>query len=244
MAGKGGVGKTTLSGLLVLRMAARGLSPVLAVDADPNSCLAEVLGLEAQATVGALRETLDEANRQGMDKQRYLELKIAEALTEGPDYDLVAMGRPEGPGCYCYANNVLKNVLARMAGSYPWLVVDNEAGLENLSRRLIADSEALILVGDASRRGMATMERIHGLAREMGISHKKLAMVVNRVRPGVPPRGLDELAVAAGADTVVELPENDELAELDARGESLDGLGEDNPLVQGADRLLDDLDLG
>ncbi|MFW5838259.1 MAG: AAA family ATPase [Desulfovibrionaceae bacterium] len=243
VAGKGGVGKTTLSGLLVLRLAARGLAPILAVDADPNSCLDEALGLTVQATVGSLREDLDEARRMSMDKQRYLEMKIAEALTEGEDFDLVAMGRPEGPGCYCYANNVLKDVLARMAASYPWLVVDNEAGLENLSRRLIASSEALILVGDGSRRGLATMERIFELAREMGVAFEKVALVVNRVKPGLSPLGLDELAGKTSADAVIQLPENEQLARLDAEGAGLAGLAPANPLIAGVDRLLDDLNL-
>lgn len=241
MAGKGGVGKTTLSGLLALRLAARGLSPILAVDADPNSCLGEALGLTVRATVGAVRESLDEARRLGMDKQRYLELRIAEALTEGQDFDLVAMGRPEGPGCYCYANNVLKDVLARMAASYPWLVIDNEAGLESISRRLITSTEALVLVGDSSHRGVRTMQRIFELAADMGVQYAALALVVNRVRPGTVPLGLDELAQKTAADVVLQLPENEELARLDMHGFGLAGLPPDNPLAAGADRLLDAL---
>lgn len=241
VAGKGGVGKTTLAGLLVLRMAAMGKTPILAVDADPNSCLDGVLGLSAETSVGALREHLDEARAMNMDKRRYLEMKIAEALTEGDDFDLVAMGRPEGPGCYCYANNVLKDVLAQVADSYPYMVVDNEAGLENLSRRLLTRVHSLVLVGDASRRGLDTVLRLYGLAREMGIEHERLAVVVNRVREGVEPVGLDDLAEKTGADVLLTLPEDLELARLDAAGESLAGLPGDNSLLPAVDGLIEKL---
>jgi CO dehydrogenase maturation factor len=241
VAGKGGVGKTTLSALLVSRLAARGLAPVLAVDADPNACLDETLGVAAPVTVGALREDMDQARAMGMDKQRYMELKIAESLVEGPDFDLIAMGRPEGPGCYCYANNVLKDVLRRIAENYPYVVVDNEAGLENLSRRLLARVDALVLVGDPSARGLRTIERLHALAAEMGIGHERLGVVVNRVKPGIEPRGLDDLAGRLDATAVLALPEDDALARLDARGGDLRTLPQGNPLVAGTDRLLDAL---
>jgi CO dehydrogenase maturation factor len=141
VAGKGGVGKTTVAALLVMRLLQRECRPVLVVDADPNNCLDAALGVNVVKTVGGVREdarkfTYDGIVR-GMDKKRFLELRIAESLVESDDFDLIAMGRSEGPGCYCYANNVLKAVLKAMVSRYPYVVLDNEAGLENLSRRIV-----------------------------------------------------------------------------------------------------------
>ena len=134
--GKGGVGKTTLAGLLISRLIASGRRPVLAVDADPNSCLDHVLGVRMKQTIGGVREEAriiaGKGLSAGVSKQELLELKISESLVESSDFDFLAMGRPEGPGCYCYANNVLKSALEKIAHEYPWVVIDNEAGLENL----------------------------------------------------------------------------------------------------------------
>ena len=132
--GKGGVGKTTLSALLVRQLVRRGVGPVLAIDADPNSCLDAALGVEVSGTVGRAREEVrqESAAVPGLSKSELLQMKIAGSLAESEGFDLIAMGRPEGAGCYCYANNVLKSVIAELAGSYPYVVLDNEAGLENL----------------------------------------------------------------------------------------------------------------
>ena len=138
--GKGGVGKTTVAALTVARLIARGCRPVLAVDADPNTCLDGALGVKAVKTIGGVREEAREIAGKGLaagaSKQQLLEMKIAESLVEGDDFDLIAMGRPEGPGCYCYANNVLKQAIGTIAENYAYVVIDNEAGLENLSRRM------------------------------------------------------------------------------------------------------------
>ena len=134
--GKGGTGKTTLAGLIVGGLIRAGATPVLAVDADPNMCLDEVLGVRATQSVGHVREKIRDEDAQGIAKRTLLERKIAESLVEAAGFDLIAMGRPEGPGCYCYANNILREVLALMTRQYPFTVIDNEAGLENLSRRI------------------------------------------------------------------------------------------------------------
>jgi len=155
--GKRGVGKTTLAALLVTRLIRRGRKPVLAVDADPNACLDAALGVQVRKSLGTVREEAREIAGKGMAtgmaKQQLLELKIAESLVEASDFDLISMGRPEGPGCYCYANNVLKNALAQIADNYPYVVLDNEAGLENLSRGIVQSVDLLILVADPSQRG-------------------------------------------------------------------------------------------
>ena len=139
--GKGGVGKTTISALIVNRLINRGRKPVLAIDADPNTCLDALLGVKAEKTVGRVREEVREIAGKGLaagiSKQELLEMKIAESLVESDNFDLIAMGRSEGPGCYCYANNVLKSVINEISGNYPYIVLDNEAGLENLSRRIV-----------------------------------------------------------------------------------------------------------
>jgi len=234
--GKGGVGKTTLAALLVLRLAARGLRPILAVDADPNSCLDLALGLPAPGSVGALREDAREAK--GMSKPEFLEYRLAESLAEGRDFDLLAMGRPEGPGCYCFANAILRELTSKISGRYPWVVLDNEAGLENLSRRLAPAVDLMILASDPSARGLATAGRLRDLAAEMGIAAGRLALAVNRLSGPLPPAARD-LAAKIGADLILELPEDPALAGLDRAGTPLDRLPADNPLVIAVDRFLD-----
>lgn len=236
MCGKGGVGKTTLSALLVLRLAARGMKPVLAVDADPNACLDQALGLPAPGSVGALREDAREAR--GMSKHEFLEYRLAECLAEGEDFDLLAMGRPEGPGCYCFANSVLRDLTSKISGRYPYVVLDNEAGLENLSRRLAPAVDLLILASDPSARGLATAARIRGLAAELGITAARTALAVNRLAGPLPPAARD-LAEKIGADLILELPEDAALAAADRAGEPLTVLPPDNPLVRAVDDFLD-----
>ncbi|MCK5804447.1 MAG: AAA family ATPase [Lentisphaeria bacterium] len=240
--GKGGVGKTTLAALLVSRLIARGRTPVLAVDADPNSCLDANLGVQADKTVGGVREDAKQIAAKGMaagiSKQDLLELKIAESLIEADDFDLIAMGRPEGPGCYCYSNNVLKSALEQIAAHYPYVVLDNEAGLENLSRRLVQEVDLLVMVADPSKRGLDTLERLHALVREMDISYKRLVLVVNRLRKAQAPDRLEEIRRATGADAVLTLPDDDQLAEWGEEGKSLTTFPADNPVVKRVDELL------
>lgn len=230
------MGKTTLSALLVLRLAARGQKPVLAVDADPNSCLDLALGLPAPGSVGALREEAREAK--GMSKHEFLEYRLAECLAEGDDFDLLAMGRPEGPGCYCFANSVLRDLTSRISGRYPHVVLDNEAGLENLSRRLAPSVDLLILASDPSARGLATATRIRGLATELGILAARTALAVNRLAAPLSDTAR-AMADDLGADFLLELPEDAELAALDREGAPLTALAGDNPLVRAVDQFLD-----
>ena len=240
--GKGGVGKTTVAGLIVGRLMARGQGPVLAVDADPNTCLDAVLGVKALVTVGGVREEARRIAGQGLptgvSKQQLLELKIAESLVEADRFDLVAMGRPEGPGCYCYANNVLKDVLAQLAAQYPYVVLDNEAGLENLSRRLVSTVNLLVLVSDPSQRGLETLRRLQALAREMGVHYDRLVLVVNRLRHASLPAGLAELGIELGAAQVIGLPDDDDLARLGEEGASVLTLPASNPVAQRLEALL------
>ncbi|MEE9597926.1 MAG: AAA family ATPase [Acidiferrobacterales bacterium] len=241
--GKGGVGKTSVAALSILRLIARGRRPILAIDADPNTCLDAALGIRADYTIGGVREharqIVQTVSTEGMSKQTLLEMKIAESLVEGDDFDLIAMGRPEGPGCYCYANNVVKATLALMAEQYPYIVLDNEAGLENLSRRLVQQVDLLIIVSDASRSGLETVRRLHQLAREMGIVYERLAIVVNRNRRERLPAGTDALQAATHAQVLIGLPDDAEFADFAEQGKSLSELPQDNLLVRGIDDFLD-----
>ncbi|MHC4871916.1 MAG: ATP-binding protein [Planctomycetota bacterium] len=242
ISGKGGVGKTTLSGLLIARLIAKKCSPVLAVDADPNVCLDAVLGVHAEKTIGGVREEAREIAGKGMaagvSKQELLEMKIAESLIEADDFDLIAMGRPEGPGCYCYANNVLKSALGQIAESYPYVVLDNEAGLENLSRRIIQKVDVLFLVADPSRRGLETLKRLYELTVEMKIEYGKLIIVVNRQRQEEISEYAKEVKEITGADMIFALPDDEELGEYAEEGKSLLELSESNRVSVIVDEII------
>jgi CO dehydrogenase maturation factor len=240
--GKGGVGKTTIAALIVHRLIRHNCRPVLAVDADPNMCLNLSLGVTVEKTVGGVREEAREAAGKGMAtgvaKQQLIEMKIAESLVEGEDFDLIAMGRPEGPGCYCYSNNVLKSVLGQIAAQYPFVVLDNEAGLENLSRRIVQQVNVLIIVADPSRQGLDTILRIHALAQEMEIQYGTLIVIINRARREIAPEQINAIRTATKADLMISLPDDDEIAGFGEMGTSLQTISDDNTIVQRLDGLL------
>ena len=240
--GKGGVGKTTLAGLMVNRLIAGSRQPVLAVDADPNTCLDTVLGVKIRQTIGGVREEARQAVGKGLlagvSKQELLELKISESLVEGADFDFLAMGRPEGPGCYCYANNVLKAALGAIAKNYPYVVLDNEAGLENLSRRIVQKVDLLVMVADPSIRGLETLRRLFALAREMDVAYGRLAIVVNRLRGEAMPAMVDAIREETSAHFVLGLLDNKEAAELAERGGAVGELTSENDLVRRVDEFL------
>ena len=187
IAGKGGVGKTLTAGLLVRHLAQQG-GPVLAVDADANANLNEVLGIQPGESVGAVREEMKRLAGQmpgGMTKPEFIEYKVETALSESERFDLLVMGRPEGPGCYCYANNLLRDVLARVCRRYRFVVVDNEAGMEHLSRRLMQELDLLLIVSDPTIRGLKTAFRLSYLPEEVGTRVARKVLLVNRVRGGL-----------------------------------------------------------
>jgi len=240
--GKGGVGKTTIAALLVSRLIENGCKPVLAVDADPNTCLDSALGVKAEKTVGGVREEAREIAGKGLSagisKQELLEFKIGECLVESDNFDLIAMGRPEGPGCYCYANSVLKSVLVEISSQYPFVVLDNEAGLENLSRRIVQTVDLLIMVTDPSQRGLETLSRLHSLAREMELKYERLIIIVNRLRNGVLPQSVVQLKASTQADVVIGLPDDSELAEMAENGKSISTLSTENPVIKLIDEMI------
>ena len=227
--GKGGVGKTTFSSLLIKNLIESGKKPVLAIDADPNSCLDAALGIKVANTVGRAREDVkQESASPNISTKELLQIKLNESLVEASGFDLIAMGRPEGAGCYCYANNVLKSVIGELAGQYPCVVLDNEAGLENLSRRIVQKVNVMCLVSDSSNAGLETLKRLYELALEMEIEYDKLALVINRVRGDRVPAKLDEIKNYTKADFIVTLPDDDEIAEFAEISRSFLELPEDN----------------
>ncbi len=184
IAGKGGTGKTTFSGLIVNYLIKKGKTPILAIDADPSSNLNEVLGEKVSLTIGELTEslaTIDASNQSGVSKIEQMEYKINSAIVEGKGFDLLAMGRPEGPGCYCHVNHLLKSTITKLTKSYPYIVVDNEAGMEHLSRRTTGKADLLLIISDPSPRGIEAAARIKEVSKEVKLDIKKINLIINRV---------------------------------------------------------------
>jgi CO dehydrogenase maturation factor len=238
--GKGGVGKTTVAALIVRALVEAGKGPVLAVDADPNLNLDAALGVKAESTVGDVREEgLDRAATLpgGMAKAEFLQLRIQQALVEAQGFDLLAMGRPEGPGCYCFANTILRACVDQVGKQYKYVVVDCEAGLEHLSRRTAGDVDVLILLSDPSVRGLETIKRVTELINELKTKVGRMAFAFTRVPNGIPA----ELAAAAkdrGLPDPLAIPEDAEVRDLDTRGQPLVGVKPDSPAYTAVKGLL------
>ncbi len=215
-AGKGGVGKTTISGMLVRYLIEKGMKgPILAVDADPNANLNEVLGVESYATIGDARETMKEVVPAGMTKETWMELKIHESLVESKGFDLLVMGRPEGQGCYCAANSLVKKHIEVLRENYASVVVDNEAGMEHMSRLVTQDVDHLFVVSDATSRGLMTAARILELAEELKLRIGNARVIVNRVRPEQD-QVLAELAAQRGIKAYEAVHDDPALFAMDA----------------------------
>jgi CO dehydrogenase maturation factor len=240
--GKGGVGKTTLAALAIRWLGEQSRGPVLAVDADPNTCLDTLLGVEVTSTVGRLREDVKQlvqaGSTGGISKEEWLDLKIQESIVEAERFDLISMGRSEGPGCYCYANNVLRGVLDRLARHYRSVVIDNEAGLENLSRRTVQAVNQMIFVTDPSAPGLTTTRRLYDLSLEMGLSVGAMGVVVNRARD---PRCIEracELFAGTPVEILGTLPEDAEVAAGSVAGRHVFELSPDNAIYKGVGAIL------
>jgi len=234
MAGKGGTGKTTLAALIIRYLKGKKLGPILAVDADPNANLADALGLQVKRSLGATREEFFETKTNfppGMTKETYLEMKLHEILVESSGLDLLVMGRPEGPGCYCYANNILRRHLDLLAQNYPFVVMDNEAGMEHLSRRTTQGVDHLLFLSDYSAKGVRTVGKIRGLIDELKLSIKKKHLVVDRA-PESLENGFYQEIQAQGIEFLGTVPQDRLIFEYDLKGKSLLDLPDDSPAVQ------------
>jgi CO dehydrogenase maturation factor len=227
VAGKGGTGKTTLSGLLVRYLVQhRPGKKVLAIDADPSSNLHLVLGLPLTQTIGDIREDARGAPKPGQSRQDWLSYAVRMAVEEGDDFDLLAMGRPEGQGCYCAANHMLRSIMDGINAGYDYVVMDNEAGMEHLSRRTTRDVDHLLLVSDASLRGMAAAESMVSLSKELEINVRNTYLVVNRVIGELTP-AIRAKVESMGAPLVAAVPYDPLLVEYDGQGRPLVELPDD-----------------
>ncbi|MDD2927782.1 MAG: AAA family ATPase [Candidatus Omnitrophica bacterium] len=234
LAGKGGTGKTTLAALFVRIIKEKKLGSVLAVDADPNSNLAEVLGLEIKESIGSILDDLADHPQSvpvNMGKDAFIEYRVQTAIAEGDNFDVLTMGRPEGPGCYCYVNNALRNVMGKLVKDYDFVVIDNEAGLEHLSRRTTGQADTLVVVSDATVVGLKAAKRIAALTRELGLKIKKDFLIVNRCGKALDKektRGLNlELLGALSNDPEIEglSLDGDSLFKLNNNNLTLTALG-------------------
>jgi len=239
MAGKGGTGKTTVAGFLIKYLVKKGKIPILAVDADANANLNEVLGVPIKETLGTGREEMkDGIVKQGMTKQVFMEIKLAEAIVEGEGFDLIAMGRPEGAGCYCAANSLLTMYLGQLIDNYPYMVMDNEAGMEHISRLTTNNIDILLTVADSSIRGIETTSRINKLVDELKVKAKKKYLIINQARDGLND-SLKKAVDKFGLDLAGIIPKDDDLYDFDMKGSPTSLLPDDNPAMSAAWRIFD-----
>ena len=239
LAGKGGSGKTTMAGLLIKYLVKTSKTPILAVDADCNANLNEVLGLEVKDTLGNAREDMKKGVVPGgMTKDIFMEMKLEEAVVEAPGYDLIVMGQPEGAGCYCAANTLLAGFMERLGGNYPFIVLDNEAGMEHISRLTTKDVDVLLIVTDTSRRGLQAALRIDDLARSLNIGVGKSYVVINQVKNTLSEVAL-EMIKAGGLELAGTVPEDDTIYEFDLNGKPTIEMPESSPSVKAAFEIFD-----
>ncbi|MBM4462894.1 MAG: carbon monoxide dehydrogenase [Chloroflexi bacterium] len=239
VAGKGGTGKTTVAALLIQLLSQKGV--VLAIDADPATNLHQALGVPLGDTVGRIREDMTDDIKRGtisptMSKQEYLDQKIMAALVELKGFDLLAMGRPEGPGCYCAANNMLRLSIDRLGQRYSYVVIDSEAGMEHISRQTTRDIDILLIMSDVTQRGINTAAAMKGLIKELRTQVGKVCLVVNRSANGLPPeivRSID----SHGFELVATIPQDTRLADLEVKGLPVTQLPLDSSLRIGVREL-------
>jgi CO dehydrogenase maturation factor len=233
LAGKGGTGKTTTAALIVRALRDLGASSVLAVDADPNACLHDSLGVEVERSVGEITESMlgdPDANPGGMSKAEWVEYNIQRYLVETRDFDLLSMGRPEGSGCYCYANNLVRGAMDALSRGYEYVVMDNEAGLEHLSRRTTRNVDLLLLVADPAVRGVRTAETLNQLADELEIAVGSRYVIINRTSEPLHP-ALQEAVAETGLPLLGVVPSDEGIALNDLNGASLFELPADSPAL-------------
>ena len=235
VAGKGGVGKTTTCGMLIDYLCKKGQGPVLVVDADANANLNEVLGVEAQTSLGAIREEMAQAEMKGtipagMTKADYADFKFSSAIIEEDDFDMLIMGRTQGKGCYCYVNGVLKTQVDKYARNYSYIVMDNEAGLEHVARGTLPHVDTMLLISDCSRRGIQAVARIAEMVQEMNLNPGQMGLIVNRAPNGVLDAGVQEEIEKHGLKLFGVLPHDDAVYRCDCQGEPSAKLPEADPM--------------
>jgi len=238
ISGKGGTGKTTLAGMIIRFLLDRGKGPILAVDADSNSNLNEILGVKIRSTIGEARETMRKDVPVGMTKDIWIEYKVQEALVEAKGFDLIAMGRPEGPGCYCAVNTLARRCLDLLTGNYQYIVIDNEAGMEHFSRLTTRDVNLLFIVSDSSQRGILTSSRIRDLIHELDLHIVREVLVINRIQ-GEPGPGILEDVKKQNLELGGILPVDEEVYRYDSEGKPTFELPSESKAVQAARKIFE-----
>ncbi|HEC57886.1 MAG TPA: ATP-binding protein [Candidatus Syntrophoarchaeum butanivorans] len=229
VSGKGGTGKTLISALLIRHFSRK--CPVLAIDADPDSNLPDVLGVEVERTIGDVRESLTG------EEVREFEGRIHEILVEERDFDLLVMGRPEQEGCYCVVNNILRVAIDSLAKNYDITIIDCEAGLEHLSRRTTRNVDIMLVVTDATKKGILTAKRIKEIANNLHIKFKRIFVVVNRITPELQEQ-MEVSLREEGLDVIGFIPFDQIVAEYDLMGRTVFEFPDDTPVVRAFDGVV------
>jgi CO dehydrogenase maturation factor len=251
LAGKGGVGKTTVAAMAIKYLAQNQTGSILAIDADPSSNLNMVLGLDLEWTVGDIREDMLQQVKSalgnggaamgtmpgGASKRDYLDYHVRSALAEGSRFDLIAMGRGEGPGCYCAVNHNLREVIDTMSRHYPYVVIDNEAGMEHLSRRTTRDVQHMLIVSDPTQRGLVAAQRIADMRHELDINIENAYLIVNNLRGAMPPE-LQAFVERIGVPLLGTIPADSELSAFEFSGRPLVDLGDDSPVYRAVETMM------
>jgi len=243
VAGKGGIGKTTVSALMIRSLIERGLSPLLAVDADPNSNLGEVVGVEADRSIGQLQsETLKQIHDlpAGVPLGRHLEYELHQAIAEGEGLDLLVMGHGEGPGCYCAVNHILRKYLETLRSSYRVTVLDNEAGMEHLSRRVSSGIDVLLVVSEPSPIALRAAGRIHRMADDLELKIRRRGLVLNGLTNGLSPQAEEEVE-RTGLEVFGRVPFDSAIEKLSLSGRPIDDLPADSPALHEVSRVLEEI---
>lgn len=247
-AGKGGTGKTSLAGLTIKFLLSKRNGPVLAVDADSNACLNEALGVKIHTTIGKLREESLQAVRGGGDRpggmsmEQLFDYQVQQSIIEAKGFDLMVMGRPEGPGCYCAANNIIRKYTDLLSDKYPYIVIDNEAGMEHLSRRTTHKVDLLIIVSDPTVKGILTAKRINELVGELNLDVDRRVLIINRVI-GQEGEELKKMAEGFGINVAGLIPQDELIFKFDLEGKPVLGLSEDAKSVQTVFGILQSLQI-
>jgi CO dehydrogenase maturation factor len=245
LAGKGGTGKTTVAALLIRALLCHTARPILAIDADPATNLHLALGLAMPTTAGEIREQMMETAQAGqlgvtISRQDYLDREIRMALEEGERFDLLAMGRPEGQGCYCAVNHLLRQIIDSLGRAYDYVIIDNEAGMEHVSRRTTRDVDLLLLVTDPTVRGLRTALSIAEMAKDVEVNVRRRTLIVNRVEGDLPASLQDQIA-QSGLEVAALIPADARVNALDAAGEPILALNGDSAACRAVEAMTAEL---
>lgn len=240
VAGKGGTGKTTTTALIIRQLLKRSFGPILAVDADANDNLGASLGVKDYKTISGVLASFMDARKtmpEGMTKEAWMDYQLNSALEETKNFDLVVMGRKEGEGCYCYPNSMLRNFLETLRGNYKFIVLDNEAGLEHLSRGTTDHVDMLLVVSDHAFKGLRTAATIGGLVKDLNLDVRNVGLVINRFIPDME-KELEPLVQASGMPVIGTIPQDALVQKADARMASMLELPDDSPAVQAVEDII------